>query len=217
VLLCDDCRAALPLIDPGTSCVRCGAPPTPGRLECAECRGRTFAFSAARCAARLEPPASRAVVALKDGGERRYAGVLAGWLAAASEGWLIPGDVLVPAPASPVAVRRRGFDHADDITRALATLTGGPALRLLGATTTADQRELTREERFANRAGAFRGAEPRGISARIGMPARVVLIDDVFTTGATFDAAARVLLEAGVGEVRVLAVARAVERGSGLA
>ncbi|MGB4442099.1 MAG: phosphoribosyltransferase family protein, partial [Coriobacteriia bacterium] len=129
-----------------------------------------------------------------------------------AEGWLAPEDVLAPAPASPAAVRRRGFDHAEDITRSLAALTGNPAVCLLRATATADQRALGRDERFANRAGAFRLAEPRGLSARVGMPERIVLIDDVFTTGATLDAAARVLREAGAAEVRVLAVARAVQR-----
>lgn len=202
-LLCDACRAALPLIDPRTACSRCGAPPRVDSVSCAECHGRAFAFSAARCAARLEPPASRAVVALKDGGERRYADVLAELLAGCVDGWLAPDDILVPAPASPAAVRRRGFDHADDITRALAALTGNPTGRLLRATSSADQRALGRDERFANRVGAFRVRPGERV------PERVVLVDDVFTTGATFDAAARVLREAGVVEVRVLAVARA--------
>ncbi|MGB4442573.1 MAG: double zinc ribbon domain-containing protein, partial [Coriobacteriia bacterium] len=71
-LLCDVCRSGLPLIDPRTACALCGAPLQSGSAGCAECCGRSFAFSAARCATRLEPPASRAVVALKDGGERRY-------------------------------------------------------------------------------------------------------------------------------------------------
>lgn len=142
-------------------------------------------------------------MAFKDGGERRYASVLAELIAAASEGWLAPDDVLVPAPASPAAVRRRGFDHADDITRALGALTGHPTARLLDAARTADQRALTRDERFANRMGAFR------VRAGVSVPEHVVLVDDVFTTGATFDAASRVLLGARVGGVRVLAVARA--------
>jgi len=205
-LWCDTCRAALPLIDPGMACARCGAPLRDAGHPCVECHGRVFAFSAARCAARLEPPASRAVVALKDGGERRYAGVLAELLAASAEGWLASGDVLVPAPASPAAVRRRGFDHAADIARSLAALTGNPTARLLRATASADQRALGREERFANRAGVF------ALESGVCMPVSVVLVDDVFTTGATSDAAARVLREAGAAEVRVLAVARAVQR-----
>mgnify|MGYP001038375104 CR=1 FL=1 len=221
-LLCASCRDALPLIDPATACPRCGAPMAgvPGAdplahgawRHCAECHDRTFAFSAARCAARLEPPVSRAVVVLKDSGERRYARVLGELLANASAGWLAPDDVLVPAPASPDAIRRRGFDHAADIARVVGRLTGNEVCPLLRATPGADQRALSREERFSNRAQAFRLVEPRGLGGPLIVPARIVVIDDVFTTGATLDAAARVLRCAGVAEVRVLAVARACER-----
>lgn len=211
-LLCGRCRDVLPLIDPASACPRCGAPVGPGSAPCAECRGREFAFSAARCAARLEPPASRAIVVLKDGGERRYAGVLAELLAAASEGWLEPHDVLVPVPASPEAVRRRGFDHAADIARSLGRLTGCRVERVLGAHASADQRILGRGERFANRAGAFRLAGSPDLADAAGGSTRVVLVDDVFTTGATLDSAARVLLAAGACEVRALAVARACSR-----
>ncbi|MHB1135808.1 MAG: double zinc ribbon domain-containing protein [Coriobacteriia bacterium] len=217
VLLCDACRTAVAHISPATACPRCGAPlpPGPATPACSECRGRTFAFSAARCAALLAPPVSRAVVELKDGGERRYASLLAELLAAVSDGWLDPADVLVPAPASPSALRRRGFDHAADVARALGRLTGNEVRPLLRASKGADQRALGREARFANRAATFQLSESGGLATGRTLPARVVLVDDVFTTGATLDAAARVLRQAGVGEVRALAVARAVERPHG--
>lgn len=214
VLLCDACRGAVARIDHAHACERCGAPlPSVGRPStCPECGDRTFAFSAARCAALLEPPVSRAIVLLKDGGERRYAGLIAGLLAESAGGWLRPDDVLAPAPASPAALRRRGFDHAADITRALGRITGHEVRALLCANPGTDQRVLGRDARFENRATAFRIAVPRGMAVADVPPARVVLIDDVFTTGATLDAAARVLRGAGVSEVRALAAARAVER-----
>lgn len=213
-LFCDACRGAVVRIDPAAACAGCGAPLRPGRhpAPCRECRGRGFAFTAARCAALLEPPVSTAIVALKDGGERRYAAVLAELLAATAEGWLRRDDVLVPAPASPAAVRRRGFDHAADIARALGCLTGNEVYGLLRATGGADQRALGREARFANRAAAFHLRGPREGASDAAVPVHVVLIDDVFTTGATLDAASHVLRRAGVTEVRALAVARAAER-----
>ena len=201
-LLCDECRLAVARIDPASACPRCGAP-LGGHAACAECRGSMFAFSAARCAATLEPPVSRAVVLLKDGGERRYAGVLAELLAGCAGGWLDPEDVLVPVPASPSAVRRRGFDHAADIARELGRCVDLPVLRPLRSTRGADQRALGRSDRFANRQGAFEVDGACGLR-------QAVLVDDVFTTGATFDAAARALTGAGVTRVRALAVARSV-------
>ena len=199
-LLCDSCRSEIVRIDVAYACPNCGAPH--GRVHCSECDGRPFAFSGARCAALLAPPVSHAVVTLKDGGERRYADLLARLLADAAGEWLAELDVLVPVPAAPAAVRRRGFDHSADIARHLSHLTGAPVQVLLKAAASADQRSLGRSARFANREGTFR------IAAGMRIPARLVLIDDVFTTGATLDGAARVLLNAGAEEVRALAVAR---------
>lgn len=208
VLLCERCAAEVARIDPASACPRCGSPD--GALRCAECAGGTLAFSASRCAALLAPPVSRAVVVLKDAGERRYAGVLAGLLAeAVDDGWLSSEDVLVPVPASPAAVRRRGFDHALDVARALSRECGVPLVRALRSAASADQRVLGREQRFANRASAFTLAPGTPV------PPRAVLVDDVFTTGATLDAAARSLLTAGAEEVRALAVARACSTASG--
>lgn len=203
-LLCDPCAQQARLIDPSDACPRCGAPH--GSSHCSECKDRDFAFTAARCASLLEPPVSRAIVLLKDGCERRFAHVLAGMLAEASKGWLRVDDVLVPVPASPAAVRRRGFDHAADIARSLGRTADVLVERPLRARVTADQRVLGREQRFDNRKQAF------SLVPGARLPLRVVLVDDVFTTGATFEAAACVLREAGVGEVRALAVARSCAR-----
>ena len=215
-LLCERCAAEVARIDPASACPWCGAPArlsggvaagaSAGAVRCAECAGRAFAFSAARCTALLAPPVSSAVVVLKDGGERRYAAVLAGLLAeTVADGWLSPSDILVPVPASPAAVRRRGFDHVLDVTRALGAATGNPVVPALAANPVADQRTLGRQGRFANRADAFRLARPEVPCGRL------VLVDDVLTTGATFDAAARTLAGADA-EVRVLAVARSCSR-----
>jgi ComF family protein len=146
---------------------------------------------------------SRAIVLLKDAGERRYASPLAELLASAAAGWLCGDDVLVPVPASPAAVRRRGFDHAADLAFGLSRATGLPVRRVISARSSADQRALGRADRFANRDGAFALSTHQ-------VPERVVLVDDVFTTGATMEAAAHLLRTRGTSVVRALAVARAV-------
>lgn len=206
-LLCDSCRSEVAFIDPADACPRCGAPH--GRGRCTECGGGQFAFATARCAALLAPPISHAVVALKDGGERRYADLLARLLAETAPECLRDADVLVPVPATPAAVRRRGFDHAADIAGRLAHLSGIRARSILRAAMSADQRSLGRDARFANREGAFR--VPPGVC----VPGRILLIDDVLTTGATLDGASRALLAAGAVEVRALAVARSCRPAPG--
>jgi ComF family protein len=186
---------------------------------CAECDGVAFAFSRAACAALLALPLSRIVTVYKDGGERRLAGPLAelalpavvraiddASVDAATQASGAPsGDwTLVPVPASRRAVARRGFDHVERLARELAVTSGmhlAPALERRGGR---DQRGLGREQRRANVADVFR--VPKTDDA----PLRALLVDDVITTGATLDSAARTLLDAGSEEVRAVALARAV-------
>ncbi|MBE0417879.1 MAG: ComF family protein [Coriobacteriia bacterium] len=204
-LLCGACRGVLPRIDRLAACRRCGAPGLAGR-PCRECSGRAFAFAAARAFGSLAHPLSRVVAVHKDGGEARLAPVLADLLAEAAGEWIGWAQMLVPLPASPAALLRRGRDHMVDVACALEGLGGPPAVSALARSGGADQRRLGREERGRNLLGAMRieSSSPR-------MPDRVLLVDDVLTTGASADAAARVLLDAGALEVRCLVLARAHE------
>ncbi|MGI6221008.1 MAG: ComF family protein [Coriobacteriales bacterium] len=205
-LLCPDCRDALPLIDPAAACPRCGAPH--GFLICTECwtpEGLVeYAFSRAVCALEFEGVAAKMVVAFKDGGELRVANLIAllihQALAAAGAEDL---GALVPVPATPSALHRRGYDHVDLIARPLSELLGIGLRDVLVSRDVSDQRGLGRVQRDANMREAFstrRDSEP--------LPRRVLLVDDVFTTGATLDAAAGVLLEAGAEEVVAAAACR---------
>lgn len=202
-LLCDSCVRALPLVDPAHACPRCGAPARDGR--CRQCAGRELPFAGARCAGLLEPPLSRAVTLLKDGGEPRLAAVLGELAAAAAGEWAEWADTVTWVPASATAVSRRGFDHAEAISWALAAAAGRRPEGLLRRASGADQRRLGRADRAENVAGAFT------LAPRDRPDARILLVDDVFTTGATLGAAARVLLAAGALEVRAIAVARACD------
>lgn len=198
-VLCPSCHDALPRIVAPDACPRCGAPY--GRLVCTECWEREFAFEAAVALGELAAPLARAVVLHKDGGERRL-GELFGGMLAACAGDLWPGwaQGVVFVPATPAALRRRGFDHARAIARGLAAELGVPLLDAMERRDVRDQRALGRTGRVENVAGSFRvtGA----------LPARLLLCDDVFTTGATLDVAAGALLDAGALAVRVAVVAR---------
>lgn len=207
-LVCDQCATALPIIETARACPRCGAPEC--RDRCPECGQREFAFSSARCAGVFEPPLSRCVVLHKDQHERRLGRVLASLLADAAGDWLEWADVVVGVPASRSAVARRGFDHGAALAKELATLARIPAIAPLRARARGDQRALGRADRAANLGAGFQVVNAvRSAAEQSAMPARVLLIDDVLTTGVTLDAAARTLLGAGACEVRALAVARA--------
>lgn len=140
--------------------------------------------------------------------------------------WSQWADTLVYVPASPEALLRRGFDHMERVAKLCAGRLGLPLVRALASKKGAlDQRDLGRGERLANRSGSFALAE----GARTGLsdaedawaslsgaedaraaplPQRLILIDDVFTTGATTSAATHVLLDGGAQEVRVVTCCR---------
>lgn len=113
--------------------------------------------------------------------------------------------VLAYVPGEPDRVGWRGVDTAQELAGALSRRWELPAERLLARTRSARrQRGLSRAERRANVRDAFRPSGPS--------PARVALVDDVYTTGATANAAARELKRAGARDVHVVAFARAVRR-----
>jgi ComF family protein len=215
-LLCAPCSAQLPFIEPRWACPRCGAPF--GWLTCSECLTitgpLTLATTLGISVLEFRDTAARLIVAYKDKDERRLSGVLAGLLTQAlPRGWLAWADVISWIPCDPAARQRRGFDHMAEIAASLVEQCGRSAAALLSKERVVDQRGLGRQEREENIRLSFRAEEAacsclRERVAVEGRGPRIILIDDVLTTGATLQAAARVLIDAGIGEVRTATIAR---------
>ena len=209
-LVCRACLERLSLIDPRESCTRCGAPF--GRMLCTECRGGPVAQDRCLATAAFEGPLPRIIRAYKDGGERRLATPMAEMLfdtALNAErmapdrygGVLASADLVTFVPVTAAAYRRRGFDHMGLVARHLCDLSGRPLADVLVKRGSSDQRKLGRASRMAGSRGLYEVVAPvEG--------ARVLLLDDVITTGATVDASASALKAAGARCVDVLALAR---------
>jgi predicted amidophosphoribosyltransferase len=199
--LCVGCRRALPwLAEP--RCPRCALPAPCGP----RCPARSAAFERAWAPLAHDGPARALVAALKFNGALPVAQLMAAQIAAAVPRELLAEAVLVPVPVHPARLRARGFDQAALIAAALAARSGRP----VGAC-------LRRGGRPTRQLGADRSTRHAAAARQLlriagPVPGRAVLIDDVHTTGATFDACARVLRAAGAQRVVAVAYARTLPR-----
>ena len=201
-IVCPGCKAALTLLAPPL-CARCGAPTAWPVERCSECAGRRVPFATARAAVAYDGPARELVAAWKERGLRKLGRELAELVAAAVPPPTANGVVFVPGDVE--RTLWRGQNAAEGLARLLAHRWNLPVLPLLARRSPAPrQRGLSRADRRANVRGAF--------EARAAPPARVVLVDDVYTTGATVAAAARELKRAGARRVEVVTFARVLRR-----
>jgi ComF family protein len=201
-LVCEGCSSELRVLSPPL-CGRCGSQTAWPVERCVECAGRRLSFRSARSAVAYENAARRLVAGWKERGLRRLAETAAD---------LVVGVVPRPdtagitfVPGDPSRTLWRGQNAAEALAVCLGERWGlrlepilartGPALR---------QRGLDRRLRRANVRGRFRACADA--------PSSIVLVDDVYTTGATVGAAATELRRAGARAVDVVTFARAVRR-----
>jgi competence protein ComFC len=173
---------------------------------CEGCKNVDFAFVGARAPLRYEGVGKEVVHALKYAGYTRVVGSLAAPLMASAVADALEGrrfDAVVPVPLHRSRLRRRGFNQAELLARGVARRINAPVSdKLQAMRRTRDQVELTAEERRANVGGAY--------TATGRVRGAILLVDDVFTTGATMSSCAEALSRAGAGEVHALSLCRTV-------
>jgi ComF family protein len=200
-VLCPGCRRLLIAL-PDPRCARCGAPAVTSLPRCPECRGRALAFQTAWAPVAYESTARGLVSALKSRGATPAARAMASEIASRAPPGLL-GGTLVPVPAHPARQRREGMNQAACLAAALGRAAGLPVRRCLRRQPgSRPQVGLARGRRLANARGSVSVEPPLP-------PGRIVLVDDVYTTGATLDACARALSAAGAREVAAVTFARA--------
>ena len=199
--LCEACAAALPVNAP--ACPRCALPLEVSAPICGACLIDPPAFSQAAAAWRYGGVVAQLVPRFKfhrDLACGRVLGELAARCLARWPGW-VGAERVVPVPLHRVRLGQRGYNQALELARCLVAPHALPVdchgMRRIRATPA--QTTLDAAARRRNLRGAFEAGPQAGI---------VVLVDDVITTGATLEEAARTLLRAGASEVRAVAIAR---------
>jgi ComF family protein len=210
--LCPACWSKLSFIT-RPYCERLGIPfvydPGPGILSM-EAIASPPAYNRARAAVRFDEISRRLVHALKYGDRLDLAPMMGRWIGNAGREILAGADALVPVPLHWRRLWARRFNQSAMLAAAISGESGVPvaAAALKRVKPTAQQVGLSRTERAANVRGAFRVPE-EGKAAVAGR--RLVVVDDVLTSGATVDGCARALLRAGAANVDVLIFARVAE------
>jgi len=205
--LCDEC--SISLYEIGPACPRCALPASgPDSVICARCLRRPPPYASARAAFRYGGELAAALRRLKYGGRPDIARILAPLLAPALALAAREADVAMPVPLHWRRLSRRGYNQAALLLAHASRGTGLDidALSLRRRIATAPQSELPARHRKANVANAF-AVVPRRRERVVGR--RVLLCDDVMTTGATLASAARSLRQAGARSVLVFSAARA--------
>ena len=212
--LCPACWSKLSFIT-RPYCERLGIPfvydPGPGILSM-EAIADPPAYNRARAAVRFDEISRALVHALKYGDRLDLSPMMGRWIGTAGRELLAEADVLVPVPLHWRRQWARRFNQSAMLAAAVSKESGVPiafgALKRVRAT--AQQVGLSRPERAVNIQGAFK--VPRDAKAAV-TGRRLVLIDDVLTSGATVEGCARALLRAGAANVDVLVFARVAEPG----
>ncbi|MFC7291298.1 ComF family protein [Hirschia litorea] len=198
-------------------CACCGAPVEAlqdvrdayAMEECAACIARAPTFDRARAVFAYDEVTSQLVLRFKNGGDRSVLGQVADWVCQIANDLIIDADYIMAVPLHPTRLRKRGYNQSLWLAAAIARKTGK----------TLSHHMLKRKKNTLSQAGRSASGRRRNVEGAFHIPKRhlkrlegkrVVLIDDVFTTGATVEACAKCLKRSGVAHVDVVTLARVV-------
>jgi len=210
-LVCEGCRLAL-FTHELAVCPKCHRPCTRTAETCGQCR-TPFSLSRVRALGLYVPPFDKLVHAFKYSGKTKVGELLGQALAALvqQDEVLSAADAVCPVPLHPARLRERGFNQSLLLAAAISMSTRMRLVECLTRTryTPTQTLKTNPEKRLKNVAGAFRLRPDSKVAGK-----RILLVDDVMTTGATLDQAAQALLKGGATSVLGAVVAAAHAGGS---
>jgi ComF family protein len=208
---CAGCWSALTFLD-GPACACCGLP-FPVALEgenlCAACLSRPPAFDRARAILAYDEHSRGAILALKHADRLDLVPDFVRWLARTGQCLISESDLVVPVPLHRRRLWQRRYNQSAELARRLAhdwALAFDPLALVRSRPTRSQGAMVSAKARRRNVLGAFKVPDAGRVAGK-----RILLLDDVLTTGATAEACARALKRAGASKVHVLALARVVK------
>ena len=212
-LICPDCRERLQYVEE-PACMRCGKPIASEQEEyCTDCRRRTFHYERGFAVFIYDDVMQRAVAEYKYCNKKEFAEFFATEMAMVFRSRLknLGAEGLVPVPIHAARKRYRGYNQTEVLCRKLSQRIGVPVLDMLARNrNTAPQKELDASDRLRNleRAIVLNAEALQGRK----LPKTVLLVDDIYTTGSTAEACARILLRSGVDKVYIFSLCIGTER-----
>jgi ComF family protein len=205
-VLCADCLQAIPLLLP-PFCQHCGSP-SAANGTCQSCRYHPPRLHGLRAVSIYQEPLRSYIHALKYNGKTRLAEPMGCLLAQAYTRYGFQVDAMIPVPLHPERHKQRGYNHAELLAEVCASLVGVPLSHdiVQRQKATPAQVGLSASQRYQNMARAFHCTPAFATGALKGR--RILIIDDVCTTGATLEACAAPLYAAGAAAVWGLVLAR---------
>ncbi|MBR2968222.1 MAG: ComF family protein [Clostridia bacterium] len=201
-LFCKDCYEHLPL-NKGDICSRCGRSSVEPVVACESCSGEELPFDLARSSFYYAPPIDGMIRNLKYDNRRYLARVLSPFMAETAMINFSDADVMTFIPMPDKAKKRRGYNQAELLAESVSEITGVAVVNALVKDVDTDrQARLNRSERKMNLKGAIKVRNKALVAGK-----RVIVVDDVMTTGATAETAAAALKKAGADKVYVLTAA----------
>jgi len=201
--ICKSCSADLERLK-GLLCSKCSKPLDHDACICDECLSRVKSFERAIAPLEYKGLSKKLVRDYKYGGKSYLYKLFGHMIVERLEEEKIEGfDAIVPVPLHKSKLRTRGYNQSELIAKYISLKIGSPVLKLIIRTKkTVPQSSLTGEKRWINVKDAFEYSEKPERSSRI------LLVDDIYTTGATLNACASILRENGIGQIWCVTIAR---------
>ena len=197
--LCENCKPLLTAV-PDPICRICGHP---ANAACPSCMGRSFHFKRHRAALLYDDVVRELIHNIKFRSHRRCAQGLGHIFAEAAEGWGLNGDYIVPIPLHPSKKRSRGFNQAAvlalPVSKSLGISLAPDMIKRINKTAPQSGLSVQAREQNLSNAFIFNGK-------KYGQNKKVILIDDIFTSGATMNACSLLLMENGINEVNCISL-----------